>query len=551
MADAQPMTQNAQEIPSNVNLPMTPSANASAPVNTPPPPAAGAPSVWKNLAMGALWGLVGAGRSGALSGRQSSGQAFGEGVAGGVGGVLVDKPQFQAQQAQQAADIRFKNAQAADLQTQYAIHEAQLNHLPQEYQTELNEENLKMVQTLESLGLTPIAVTGDNPGDAQATGRNLTKNQGGVGNLYTVEVTQGGKTAHLSFDLDKITSGPQGLSLINQAERAQFGDSVTSPQLWSQMNPTQRVAATNQALHFLNPQITDRKGLDNAKAMLATLEAQKGNDAAAGLATKYEQAINTATPVIEQSETEANQRGAQADKLKKLAEEQTPAGQASLAKDQAQAAEASATAAALNQNRMPSVFGDVNKDPVTGSALTAGEGDKLFQSFNEKTLQPLQTSTEKSWQMAESAYDEYKAAGGKLPTGAQSMLLLSQHLSTTFGNVKGSRVTRDMIQEHLHARSVSDSALVAVQKLTNGDQLSPDQWKAFTGLIEQSRMFGYEAAIDQARALGIGKTIPAFLPKPQTSGAALDKGTAQIYLYAAGGNKDTARTAARQAGWTF
>lgn len=550
MADVSTMTQNAQEIPSTVNTPLNGGANQSAPISSTPPPAAGQPSVWKNLAMGALWGLAGAARSGALNGRGRSGaDAFAAGAAGGAEGVLIDQPEFKLQQQQQRADIKFKTAQAADLQTQYAIHEAQLNHLPQQYQNELNLQNIEMVKDLESLGLTPVAVTGDNPGDAMATGRNLTK-QGGVGNLYTLEVTQGGKTAHLSFDLDKITSGPQGLSLINQAEEAQFGKAVTNPAVWAQMPPAAKVTATNEALHYLNPQITDRKGLDSAKALLTTLQAQ-GTPQADALAKKYQKAIDTVEPVIVHNEQEAIQRAADAEKLKKLADESTPAGQASLQKDRAQAAEASASAAALNSNMQSGVFGDKNVDPVSGQALTAQEGNKRFDSFNEKTLQPLQTSTEKSWQMAESAYDEYKAADGKLPTGAQSMLLLSQHLSTTFGNVKGSRVTRDMIQEHLHARGVSDSALVAVQKLTNGDQLSPGQWKAFTGLISQSRQFGYEAAIDQARALGIGKTIPSFLPKPQKPAEELDSGTAQIYLYAAGGNKDAARLAATQAGWRF
>jgi len=56
-------------------------------------------------------------------------------------------------------------------------------------------------------------------------------------------------------------------------------------------------------------------------------------------------------------------------------------------------------------------------------------------------------------------------------TGAESMLALSTHLATTFGNVKGARVTKDMIEHHLGARGVGDSALVAVQKLTNGDVL--------------------------------------------------------------------------------
>ena len=127
-------------------------------------------------------------------------------------------------------------------------------------------------------------------------------------------------------------------------------------------------------------------------------------------------------------------------------------------------------------------------------------------------VQPAE-QVEKSYQMMNHAYQEYrqaKAQGKELPAGAQSMLALSTHLSTTFGNVKGSRVTKDMIHEHLGARSISDSALVAVQRLTNGDVLSPDQWDAFHDLIAQSRKLSWNTAVKEAKR----KDIPVdFLPK--------------------------------------
>lgn len=122
------------------------------------------------------------------------------------------------------------------------------------------------------------------------------------------------------------------------------------------------------------------------------------------------------------------------------------------------------------------------------------------KDFNKNFVNPAQ-SVEKSYQMMNNAYNEYqqaKANGQDLPTGAQSMVALSTHLSTTFGNVKGARITKDMIQEHLGARSVPDSALVAVQKLTNGDVLSPAQWDAFHGLITQSRNITWNQAASEA-----------------------------------------------------
>lgn len=163
---------------------------------------------------------------------------------------------------------------------------------------------------------------------------------------------------------------------------------------------------------------------------------------------------------------------------------------------------------------------------IAGNAEKPGEAAaanrKDIRAHDKDYVQPAE-NVEKSYQMMDSAYKEYlaaKAQGKDLPTGAQSMLALSTHLATTFGNVKGSRVTKDMIQEHLGARSVSDSALVAFQKLTNGDVLSPDQWKAFHDLIGESRKLSWQTATKEAER----KHIPVdFLPKDLQGGAAADQ----------------------------
>jgi len=69
--------------------------------------------------------------------------------------------------------------------------------------------------------------------------------------------------------------------------------------------------------------------------------------------------------------------------------------------------------------------------------------------------------------------------------------------------VKGARITKDMIEHHLGARGVSDSALVAIQRLTNGDVLSPAQWEAFHGLIKQSRDISWHQAAREADRAGL------------------------------------------------
>lgn len=147
---------------------------------------------------------------------------------------------------------------------------------------------------------------------------------------------------------------------------------------------------------------------------------------------------------------------------------------------------------------------------------------KDVTAHDKAYVQPAE-AVEKSYQMMDHAYQEYKQAkaqGKDLPTGAQSMLALSSHLATTFGNVKGARVTKDMIEHHLGARSIPDSALVAFQKLTNGDVLSPAQWDAFHDLIGQSRKLSWQTAVKEADRKKIPKDfLPEDLSGLQGSGS--------------------------------
>jgi hypothetical protein len=157
---------------------------------------------------------------------------------------------------------------------------------------------------------------------------------------------------------------------------------------------------------------------------------------------------------------------------------------------------------------------------VSGEAVKPGEpaqaSRKAIVDHDKSYVQPA-NAVEKSYDMMDHAFQEYedaRAKGKDLPTGAQSMVALSTHLSTTFGNVKGARITKDMIQEHLGARGISDKALVALQKLTNGDVLSPDQWEAFHNLIAESRKLSWQTAVKEAER----KHIPVnFLPDDLTA----------------------------------
>jgi hypothetical protein len=131
-------------------------------------------------------------------------------------------------------------------------------------------------------------------------------------------------------------------------------------------------------------------------------------------------------------------------------------------------------------------------------------GDKGFNSWHDKNVTPA-LMKETNYRLSSNLYNEYQALrkqGKDFPAGSQSVQMLANHLQGTFGNVKGARIGKDLIEQHLGARSVSDSALVAVQKLTSGDKLSPAQWDAFFSMIGQTRDESWRSVLDDAQALG-------------------------------------------------
>ena len=224
----------SQQIPNTASLPVTPSANASAPVSSAPPPSPGQSSVWKDLALGALWGLTGAARSGAMSGRGgSAGDQFAAGVAGGAAGVLVDKPEFE-----------FESAQAAD------------SHVKAYWQTRLAEDqdaeaqnNLAMQkQSIDALnrafGLPgpSVQIAGDmnsHDMDAQASGAMRTaakQNAGTVGRVTVVNdpthEAGHGVDAYYPPTQAQLQQNPNAfLDLVN-ADRSINGQPTLSVQDW-------------------------------------------------------------------------------------------------------------------------------------------------------------------------------------------------------------------------------------------------------------------------------------------------------------------------------
>jgi hypothetical protein len=187
------------------------------------------------------------------------------------------------------------------------------------------------------------------------------------------------------------------------------------------------------------------------------------------------------------------------------------------AKAHTTAAGAQATDAAENVKKTPSEIAKNDAQAALDNAKAAAtangadevswgpNGQKGFQSWHAKNVTPAM-QVENTYQKAVDVYNDYqklRRQGKTFATGAQSVQMLSYHIANTFGgaNMKGGRVTKDLIEKHIGARGVSDSVVTAVQKLVDGDQLSPAQWDAFFSMVKETRDETWRGVLNDATAL--------------------------------------------------
>lgn len=127
----------------------------------------------------------------------------------------------------------------------------------------------------------------------------------------------------------------------------------------------------------------------------------------------------------------------------------------------------------------------------------AGQDQHRTDAFNKDWETPAQ-QIERSYQLFAEAKRAFDSGDAK--TGAASMLALSQHLGTTFGQIKGSRMNKDLIKEHQDAIGISDKIERYYNQLATGQQLSANQMKEFGDLIGNMRNLTFQiTAFEAAR----------------------------------------------------
>lgn len=105
---------------------------------------------------------------------------------------------------------------------------------------------------------------------------------------------------------------------------------------------------------------------------------------------------------------------------------------------------------------------------VGGRPSTAGSG-KL-----PKSVQTNYDEAQSADQVAERMKQDVDMGNAGNPQADQDML--ARHLSLTFGQgIKGMRINKDLIQQHMKARGLPEDFAVLAAKIQNGETLSPGQ----------------------------------------------------------------------------
>lgn len=180
---------------------------------------------------------------------------------------------------------------------------------------------------------------------------------------------------------------------------------------------------------------------------------------------------------------------------------------------------------------------DEKGDPIPGVETTdegtpvgtkvGAKNDKLRAGW-EKNYEKNSNDVERSYQMYQEALRAY--AAGDRKTGAATMLALSQHIGTTFGQTKGSRQTQELIKEHKDAIGLIDRIERFGNYLARGDELNADQMNEFGDLIKNFRKLSWEATAKEANRnhlkndflpldlAGLYKSAPANTAKADKAG---------------------------------
>ena len=246
---------SAQEQDMNANLPSTAARNTPNPTA---PLAGGAPSIWKDLVMGALHGLAGS----------AGAKHFGAGLAGGAEGEF--KAQQQAtENKQNAQKLQFESVAAADSHIHAADEHTRANQLSDEDKLDYKQKSAGYQAFMQdNFGIEPDLSFNDTHADA--IGAMDTTAQSNGGKMPPVTTVQQpspdgthGTIAVYSPSTQQMQQNSAGYrELVNTSRRVQ-GLSDIDTQSWNSLGFKGQRDQAQSAIEFMKP--TPAFSLDRSK----------------------------------------------------------------------------------------------------------------------------------------------------------------------------------------------------------------------------------------------------------------------------------------------
>lgn len=212
------------------------------------PQAAGQPSVWKDLVMGAIYGLAGS----------AGAKHFGSGLAGGAAGYIEGKQQ-EVQNANAAKQLQFESVKAADSHINALDEHRRADQLDEEGKLDYKQKSAQYQQYLQdNFGIEPNLSFNDSNTEANAGLQTLANQNGGtippVSVVHQPEIDgTDGKVAAYSPSQQQMRQNANGFRNLINTQRAVQGLPEIDDATFNSLGFKGQRDAAQSAIEFLKP----------------------------------------------------------------------------------------------------------------------------------------------------------------------------------------------------------------------------------------------------------------------------------------------------------
>jgi hypothetical protein len=129
-------------------------------------------------------------------------------------------------------------------------------------------------------------------------------------------------------------------------------------------------------------------------------------------------------------------------------------------------------------------------------SLTTARGMDRLEGSQKQILQGVEQRGQKG-----------PLGGGPYLNGPESMQFVANHIAMTFGAVKGARIGRDIIEQHVKARDLDQSTEALAQQVLAGGVITYQQAQQMMGTAKINRQQAWGQAKAAADTYGVSDAV--------------------------------------------